>query len=75
MTETAWDGKSNPKFVGGPMSNSMGPLLSKKTFYFMKLGGWMLFTLFAVLGAIKFAVWVADRNDNSKKQYQAYKDN
>jgi hypothetical protein len=52
----------------------MGPLLSKKTFYFMKLGGWMLFTLFAVLGAIKFAVWVADRNDSRKKNYSAYKD-
>jgi hypothetical protein len=27
-----------------------------------------------VLGAIKFAVWVADRNDSRKKNYSAYKD-
>lgn len=56
------------------MANNMGPLFSKRTFYFMKLGGWMLFTLFAVLGAIKFAVWVADRNDNKKIHYKSYKD-
>ena len=51
-----------------------GPLLSKKTYYFMKLGGWMLFTLFAVLGAIKFAVWVADRGDKNKVHYRNYKE-
>jgi len=42
----------------------MGPFITKKSEAFMKIIGWMLFTLLAVLGAIKLATNLADRLDN-----------
>lgn len=39
----------------------------------MKVGGWMLITLFLVLGAIKFAVKVADWVDEKAEKSQQFK--
>ena len=63
LTETSWDGKSVPQFVGGP-TPELGVDTVTKTKALLKIGGWMIFTLCMVLIAIRIAIKVADYVDH-----------
>jgi len=67
LTETKWDGSSNPKFMGGSSPN-VNPYSYTKIQALMKIVGWMLVTLLLVLGAIQFAVKVADYFEEKPKK-------
>lgn len=58
-TETKWNGKDHPIKFGAPPT-AVGAVSSTKMDAVIKLGGWMLLTLILILGAIQFAVRVAD---------------
>lgn len=62
MTETTWDGRSSPSFIGGPTPRT-GVFATKKSEAMFKIAFWMVFTLVVILLAIKFAVKVADSFD------------
>ena len=69
LTQTSWDGDAVPQFMGGPNAD-MSMYSNRKTMAMLKIGGWMLFTLVAVLGAIRLAIYVADSFD--KKPVKKY---
>ena len=71
MTETTWDGTSNPNFIGGP-APSTGVFATKKSEAMFKIAFWMAFTLVLMLVAIKFAVKVADSFDKRPQARSAH---
>lgn len=70
LTKTDWDESYSPAIKG--KSNELASLNPQKTIILMKIIGWMVLTLFLILGAIQLAVKVANKFDKQVPEQIPY---